>query len=446
MLMLPLPSHAAGSVVLEDTGFNLLQGMLGDALPDGASITPAQVEASTSSTSATYLPDTTDAEFTGKAFVDYGNGGAVSGHATAVGRQIYGNASSMAAGVTVVHTYPADDWLAALTTTGAAGNAERVTNHSWVGTADSTAQAQNLLSRVDALVQNTGGIHVVGAGAQENPILSHAFNVIAVSTTNTQTIYTTTAVNSVYTAGRTVPHLVAPLATRSLATGLVSSAAILLLDASQATLAPETVKAMLMAGASRRTLNLANADIGDYRAAPDHAAENGLDKRYGAGQLDIAASYRILAAGDQAPVEDGGVAIALTGYHHEAQFGSTGDAAASFRFTSGETGERMSTTLAWPARVTSSRGGLATTLVDLNLALYDLTAGTTVAVSASTGENTENIHLELAASHDFELQVTAIGGNLENQAYALAWSRTPNALPLPAAMVPILFDLLDGDE
>ena len=60
----------------------------------------------------------------------------------------------------------------------------------------------------------------------------------------------------------------------------------------------ETIKAALMAGASRFTFNTSTtANVEDYRVAAANQTDNGLDWRYGAGQLNINNSYNILAAG-----------------------------------------------------------------------------------------------------------------------------------------------------
>jgi len=68
-----------------------------------------------------------------------------------------------------------------------------------------------------------------------------------------------------------------------------------------------TIKATLMAGADRVTVNsLATANITDYRSA-GHQTSNGLDDRFGAGQLNILHSYQILAAGEQNSLEEGAV-------------------------------------------------------------------------------------------------------------------------------------------
>jgi len=61
-----------------------------------------------------------------------------------------------------------------------------------------------------------------------------------------------------------------------------------------------------MAGADRVTRNSTTADLGRYRDTEANQTANGLDRRYGAGQLNIQNSYHIITAGEQNSAEDGG--------------------------------------------------------------------------------------------------------------------------------------------
>lgn len=72
-----------------------------------------------------------------------------------------------------------------------------------------------------------------------------------------------------------------------------------------------------MAGADRATTNVTTrANSTDYRRA-GHETTNGLDSRYGAGQLNIFNnSYRILAGGEQPSAQPGGDDIAPSGFDY----------------------------------------------------------------------------------------------------------------------------------
>ena len=98
----------------------------------------------------------------------------------------------------------------------------------------------------------------------------------------------------------------------------------------------EVLKAALMAGAARRTANSGDDDIVDYRADPADHAPNGLDRRFGAGQLDVHRSYPVIAAGEQNSAEDqpsGNGEVELTGFDYDPAFGGArgSNAQASYR-------------------------------------------------------------------------------------------------------------------
>ena len=90
------------------------------------------------------------------------------------------------------------------------------------------------------------------------------------------------------------------MSTVSAAVPVVAAAAAVLIDLARQINAPDNndvIKAVLMAGADRRTDNGTGAEIEDYRVTPENRTDNGLDRRYGAGQVNIANSYAIIAAG-----------------------------------------------------------------------------------------------------------------------------------------------------
>src|SRR3990172_7580648 len=60
---------------------------------------------------------------------------------------------------------------------------------------------------------------------------------------------------------------------------------------------PEVIKAILMAGADRVASNDDGTSVSDYRGSLDRRTDNGLDRRYGAGQLNVLNSYAILSGG-----------------------------------------------------------------------------------------------------------------------------------------------------
>ena len=202
----------------------------------------AQVEASSVAYAdpsyPVYAPDTDNPQFSGKTFLFPGPAStSASGHATSVGARFYGN-SAMAYGIDTITSYETNNWIGSLVanTVSAPVNASRIANHSWVGNGNTPSDSGKILRLADREVQRNEYIQVVGManGLSVNPLLGSAYNVIAVGRTDGGQDRGADAVDSVYTAGRTRPDLVAPQYDDSAATLLVAAASALLVETGHA--------------------------------------------------------------------------------------------------------------------------------------------------------------------------------------------------------------------
>lgn len=454
-----------------DIGYADLEALLGVNTPTGASVKVTQVEASAvgvaDSAYPIYAPDTTSSQFAFKTFSFPGAAStSPSGHATGVGSLFYGN-NSIANGISNITSYEANAWINSIVTNfvSVPVNGSRIANHSWVGNGDTTAHTGTILRLVDRQVQLNEFIQVVGMAnsSSNNPLLGSAYNVIAVGRTDGGHDYGSDAVDSVYSAGRTRPDLVAPQTTTSVAAPIVSAATALLVEAGHSGALglsngstnvngvgtiynaerAETIKAALMAGAERVTVNsFATANITDYRSS-GHQTSNGLDDRFGAGQLNVLNSYEIIAAGEQNSQEDGGGnagAIGLNGFDYDASFGgsSGSNRIATYNFIA-DADLNLSASLVWNLGV-SNNSSLTTTLHDLNLELFDVTTQAVSAFSESTIDNTENLWVSLIMGHSYELLVKSGETNNFSWDYALAWHTSPiNTAPVPVPAAFYLF-------
>ena len=161
----------------------------------------------------------------------------------------------------------------------------------------------------------------------------------------------------------------------------------------------------------------------------------GLDSRYGAGQLNIYNSYNILAAGEQNSDEDDGAgdgSITDTGFDYDPSFGgdSGSNNTSTYRFSTGDDEYRLTTTLAWNININGGNGRLfsgTATLHDLDLHIYDATnTPTLIASSTSTTDNTETIWTILPRNRDYELVVSPKAGQPSfDWDYAIAWRLEP---------------------
>lgn len=450
-----------------DVGYTELQSLLGANTPTGSGVKVTHAEASSvpisNSSFPIYAPDVNNTQFTGDTFLFPGAAStSPSSHATGVGARFYGD-GAMAHGIDTITSYEVNDWINSLYnpngTITPPANSSRIANHSWVGTGNTPTDTGNILRFVDRQVQRNEFIQVVGMAnsASNSPLLGSAYNVIAVGRTDGNHDQGSDAVDAVYVAGRTRPDLVAPETTTSAAAPIVSAAAALLIETGHTAAAnlsngsdeiagvgtvfnaerSETIKAALMAGADRITDNSStSANITDYRSA-GHATANGLDDRFGAGQLNILHSYQIIAGGEQDSLEDGGAGeIAAYGFDYDTAFGGrqSSNKVATYRFAAAEN-LSFSASLVWNLGV-SNDSNLAATLHNLDLELFDATAQSTAAFSASTLDNTENLWLNLAMGHSYELRVKSGETGNFSWDYALAWYMSPTPLtsvPLPPA-------------
>ncbi|MBN1906178.1 MAG: thrombospondin type 3 repeat-containing protein [Deltaproteobacteria bacterium] len=429
-----------------DVGYTKLSNELGLLLPDGSGIPVCHVEAAvTVNEESTWMPDPDNSAFSEKTLTDMTGApdGAYSSHATSVGRLLYGTSTSMAPGVTDILLYYAGHWmqngylLYGYSYQPFTSDC-RLANHSWVGGYTDPAEGTSeLLRRIDWAIDRDEYIQTVGINnntSSTRPLLAAAFNVIPVGRTDGMHSRLTSAVDEIYTGGRNLPDIVAPQTTTSGATPMIGSAALLLMDKGHNDTAlstdpvmqykttragkvvynaerVETIRAALMAGADRFTVNSSSADIKDYRLKEENRTANSLDARYGAGQVNIYNSYHIIAAGEQNSIEDGGVQVSgFTGFDYDPSFGglNSSNSTATYVIQPDSDHNLLTAALVWHIKIdggTQYNFNDTATLYNLDMELYDQTTDETIAVSASSGTNSEHIWVSLAPGHTYILKV-----------------------------------------
>jgi hypothetical protein len=471
MVLVPLQGHAGYK---EDVGYTALQAELGASTPLGTGIIATQVEARSTASPYPYMPDPTDPQFNGKTLVDKTSSGIseTSSHATTVGKYFYGLTSSLAPGIVSIDCYEVNHFIGdgllhhgRTTQPGYTLSAldksspSRVANHSWVGATASVADDSAILRRLDYLVETDEFLQVVALnnGTTSRPLLGGSFNAIVVGRTDGNHPRGTVALDSRYGAGRTRPDLVAPFSVTSYATPIAASAVGLLLEVGKSpSLATdpvrtyttnrdgvmiyngersEVVKAVLMAGAERVTRNSTSYQITDYRREPENRSPNGLDVRYGGGQLNIRNSRHMLAAGEQNSAEDdptAGGEIGWEGFDHDPFFGGLGsNAQASYFFTidpADQEHRMLYAAVAWNIDIDGGTWNVfnsGATLHNLDLLLHDITDPDhprLVGASQGSLDNTENLWLPLAPGRSYRLRVVPGEGQPPFQwDYGLAW-------------------------
>ncbi len=434
-----------------DIGFTALQNRLGGSMPLGIGVSATMVEAPSS---GNYRLNTANAELTGKTYV-FPSGGSTgtSSHATTVARYLFGTQSlAPRIGATVdgstVANYEVNNWLQSgflnYTDASLLPNVEtrKLVNHSWVASTGNTTTDTLILNRADYAVQRDGTIATYALNNGSNTtiplLMASSYNGIVVGLSNGNHSRGTTTVNG---SGREKPDIVVPTTATSWATPTVSSAAGLLVEVATTTAGlsngqrPQVAKSLLMAGATKEGDNLPGT------WSWSHTSTQPLDSIYGAGQLNVEASYDILVAGEFSA--SNAALAAATGW----DFGTASSTTPQryfFNVGSGQSGGSLTASLNWQRSMTATdtQGGPATnyvfsgSLANLDLKLYSasgFTLGSLLSQSVSTLDNTELIWQQGLSAGRYALEVSSNTSSID---YGMAWVMVvpePSALVLVAA-------------
>lgn len=306
---------APAAAKADEVGYQELLARLGAAAPTGAAVSVAQVEAQESE--GNFGPNRSLAEFAGKAFTDMSGSSGSSGHATFVGQNMYGGATSISPGTARIWLYEAGSFAqgaslnagnsALLPATPPGGSLPvRVFNHSWIGSFGSAGLDNEVLRRADFAMNRDDTLFVCGenngAGSAMQPLMSMAYNGIAVGLTSGGHSAGDVPAGT-DGVGRMKPELVAPGQFTSFSTPVVSAAAALMYEtATSGALAANAgrrkgvvVKSALLCGATRGAswTNQAPAS-GPSRGS----TAKPLDPVFGAGTVNVDRSHRIISAGE----------------------------------------------------------------------------------------------------------------------------------------------------
>ncbi len=440
VFLLALPGLPIQADWKTEIGWTQLSSEVGPGLEDGTGIAAAMVEAPSN---GNYMPALGNVEFTGKTIVAGSGASGTSNHATGMAQTFFGNSISIAPGITQITVYSAGDWLNNVTglATGSDPLAHpyRVMNHSWIGNSNNAAAIIALSQRVDFLaIQNQ---MTVVAGTNNNsanpfpPILTTPYNAIVVGRSDGNHAAGNTFA---YGPGRSRPDIVAPgrlnvgdPATTSRATAMVSSAAALLHEKASGTGADriDVIRATVLAGATKQ-------EIPNW----DRTTTRPLDERYGAGELNIYNSYRILDAGQfSGSTTEPTSSVGFRGWDYQANVAAGGERFYDFSIDSGTKWRDFSIVLTWNMLITdtnpsSSVFAPSELLGDLNLELYDSTGtflGSLLDQSVASIGNIEHLYFANLDAGRYTLRVTSD----VSRDYALAWRSTIRAIPEPGLAI-----------
>lgn len=413
----------------EDVGFAKLKSEYGAALPDGAGVRVMLVEYVRD---GAWAPQATS-DLLGKQFTYVSSTyGKFSGHATEVAKHLAGSTFSMTPGLDGIQA--AEAW--AFTGSGAlngtrtfapAASSWDIENHSWGG--NDAIWALKILRKQDFRIERDNIIAVVGVdnGASMSHIIGNGHNVISVGTSTGNHPKTGTSTDTV---GRMKPDLVGTATYTSYATPIVSSCAALLVGETQRNAAladarnPRVIKALLMAGATKEEF-----------PGWSHTASLPLDRVYGAGEVNVYNSYKMLLSGKQGPST--AAAVKELGW----DLNTTSSTPRRLYFFNVPAGKRMtlSAILAWHRQVATQDNWVTTvqTLQNLDLTLHRSSGfqlAAQVATSESKIDNVEHIYEKGLVAGQYALEVRAPAAG---ERYGLAWRAVltddPSSLPASAS-------------
>ena len=436
-----------------EVGFKQLQTELGIATPNGAGVKISQVESSLSP--GVYSAVTGDGivntglpgDFTGKTFNIKSGASTQSFHAYFVAQQMVGLGSEpsrygMATGVTELDGYEVNDWLETgflnLTSGLPLTESGRVQNHSWIFIPTTTAEindCKKILRRADWSINTDKYLCCVGMnndGSSVVPaLMATGYNVISVGLTSGSHSRGLTS-SSFDGPGRTKPELVAPSDFTSFATGMVSGSGAVLREVAATTDAQqtETLRAVMLAGATKEEF-------------PTWArtTTRPLDAIYGAGELNIYHSYKILSTTQQSSSPS--TPVTLQGWDYQ-----TVTNGANFDYIieipSNLQGASLSAALVWNRTVTHTNGPFPNfsyqTLPNLSLRLYKLpgSPGTQLDISNSAVDNLEHIWQPALTCGTYRLRIS--GDSTLSIPATLAWRVTPPLAAPTIAVGPVQID------
>ena len=427
-LLLPLACHAVRADWLSDIGHTKLAAEIGTAMPTGAGIVLVQSEANNIASPPNYLPQAGGPDpfagigsFAGKTFYPESGTGTDLGHAAAVATFFYGSGIGVARGATDIHNYTAIDFITRLTD-GIAPEVfpGRVQNHSWAGSLGDVDEDLKAIRAFDFMLDRDRQIAVTGlSGGSLAPLLGSTYHAIAAGTRSAAHSQTGTTTDGI---GRMKPDLVVDVQYTSYASAIVAgSAAALLQEAITAGNAaaerPQLLKAVLIAGASKRNLPQWQRD----------AAAEPYDDIFGAGELDLYHAWHLLKSGQQP--HSTSVERSMQGWDFAT---STTDAnGRRYFFTVPEcsVAETFSAALVWHRVIMNVFGSSLSFLPDLNLKLYaasGFNTGAVISSSTSSVDNVEHLFLRHLPAGQYCLEVTAVADGYD---FALAWQAVPGIGP-----------------
>ena len=452
----------AGHASFEVLGYSDLVARLGGSAPDGSGVIVAQVEVPDGD--GDYGPNKGATHYVGKTFHEESGPTSTSSHANGVAQFQYGNLFSMAAGVNEIYLYEVEDWLTGGFLRWGAGPTIpplplpadiSSINHSWVGTASSSAGNNEALRRADWVINRDNVMMTDGVNNDppNRELMSHLYNSISVGVIGGIHVSDDTLPGA-DGPGRQKPEIVAgPNDFTSFATPMINAINSVLVETARTELSgnpsaerTDILKATILAGAAHVDEHNGEWSNNPKRSGPNRGVTTTpIDDVVGVGTANVNRSHFILTAGefDGASTPPGATNAALEGWDLASV--GIGDSR-YYRFRMPFDADEVSILATWNRWVAPQFDDWA--LADFDLILWRVGAGGSLhslvgdgglpyfqagnVVSESTVDNIEHLYINglEAGEYAIELRRQDADTKIDPWDAAVAWIiRDPSTSP-----------------
>jgi len=445
----------AGDDPREVLGFDALHARLGPDAPTGAGIVGSYVEAPDGN--GFWRPDLTIGELSGKSLtVESSGASGLSAHSSGVMRQLCGDTTSVAPGMTDIHLWEALDWLNDFLRAGSGGAIApeplpapiRVLNNSWIGSANPSLD-NDVLRRADLVIDRDRLLIASGMSnspAGNPPLMGHLYNGLAVGTRDGGhgNLPTQSGIDG---PGRMKPEIVGVAGTTSSATPQIAAVGAVLSETIETwpglatnlnARRVQVLKAAILAGATKENQLTGTWTNGPETSGPDRGVTlTPLDDVMGVGTANVDRSHMVLTALEQNGTDDPDAASGLPSRGWDYDTIGVGQTR-YWGIDVPEGADALAVVLTWNRTVRLSTNEWAVADLDLELlrreadgSLAPLTGDAGLGVFASGNvasrspvDNIEHLYLEGLAPGSYVLRAERLdagGSPPTNWPFAIAW-------------------------
>jgi hypothetical protein len=413
--------------------------------PTGFGVPVSQVEADDG---GNYGPDTTHSDFAGKSFTYMSGSTGISGHATNIGRRVYGSGGlGLAPGIENAYIYSAAGWVQSdFLKVGTGSNplsppgGVTIFNNSWLASFGNISIDSQALRRADWVTDEHDALMINGVAnsGDHAPLMTFGFNGISVGMQSGD--HTSGVVPSGYdSSGCQIPLIVAVQSTTSSSTGVVSAATALLVETSRThpnnagnyfASFSETRKSCLLVGGKHLADWTNNAETSGVNRG---RTSQPIDSVFGVGTVNVDRSWQSMAGGQHDSSSDT-IDLVAAPYAGWETWLLAGNQSRYIKFEVASLADEVSILLTWHQSVSSNFESYSIANLDLILwksqggKLLGLTGDAGIGVfgggnvvSESDVDNVEHLYIQDLAAGEYILEIKRVDSSSQTRVFSVAW-------------------------